>query len=78
MNEVGGIKMEPAITLSAVKKDNVMVWARGLVVRAEHEGVGLSRSWFATAERHGHRGPLRQRRRRPQLDGDAAASTASR
>jgi tricarballylate dehydrogenase len=53
MNKVGGIKMEPAITLSAVKKDNVMVWARGLVVRAEHEGVGLSRSWFATAERLG-------------------------
>lgn len=53
MNQTGGIKMEPAITLSAVRKDNVMVWARGLVVRAEHEGVGLSRSWFATAERLG-------------------------
>ena len=53
MKKVGGIKMEPAITLSAVKKDNVMVWARGLVVRAEHEGVGLSRSWFATAQRLG-------------------------
>jgi tricarballylate dehydrogenase len=53
MKDVGGIKMEPAVTLSAVKKDNVMVWARGLIVRAEHEGVGLSRSWFATAERLG-------------------------
>jgi tricarballylate dehydrogenase len=53
MNKTGGIKMEPAITLSAVKKNNVMVWARGLVVRAEHEGVGLSRSWFATAEAMG-------------------------
>ena len=53
MKETGAIKMEPAITLSAVKKDNVMVWARGLVVRAVHEGVGLSRSWFATAERMG-------------------------
>lgn len=53
MNEVGRIKMEPAITLSAVRKDNVMIWARGLVVRAAHEGVGLSRSWFATAERMG-------------------------
>jgi tricarballylate dehydrogenase len=53
MKRVVGIKMEPAITLSAVKKDNVMVWARGLVVRAEHEGVGLSKSWFATAERLG-------------------------
>jgi tricarballylate dehydrogenase len=53
MKKVGGIKMEPAVSLSAVKKGNVMVWARGLVVRAEHEGVGLSRSWFATAERLG-------------------------
>src|SRR5262245_42689968 len=53
MKETGGVTMEPAITLSAVKKDNVMVWARGLVVRAAHEGVGLSRSWFATAERIG-------------------------
>jgi tricarballylate dehydrogenase len=53
MKNTGGVKMEPAISLSAVKKDNVMIWARGLVVRAEHEGVGLSRSWFATAERLG-------------------------
>ena len=53
MNAIGKVKMEPAITLSAVRKDNVMIWARGLVVRAEHEGVGLSRSWFATAERMG-------------------------
>ncbi|MBR0706321.1 FAD-dependent tricarballylate dehydrogenase TcuA [Bradyrhizobium liaoningense] len=53
MKDTGGIKMEPAISLSAVKKDNVMVWARGLVVRAAHEGVGLSRSWFSTCERMG-------------------------
>jgi tricarballylate dehydrogenase len=53
MNKTGRVKMEPAITLSAVRKDNVMIWARGLVVRAEHEGVGLSRSWFSTAERMG-------------------------
>ncbi len=53
MHQTGRIKMEPAITLSAVRKGNVMVWARGLVVRAEHEGVGLSRSWFSTAERMG-------------------------
>lgn len=53
MKETGGIEMEPATTLSAVKKNNVMVWARGLVVRAAHEGVGLSKNWFATAERMG-------------------------
>ena len=53
MNRTGGIRMEPATTLSAVRKGNRLVWARGLVIRAEHEGVGLSRSWFATAERMG-------------------------
>jgi tricarballylate dehydrogenase len=53
MQETGGIKLEPAVTLSAVRKNNMMVWARGLVIRAEHEGVGLSRSWFATAEEMG-------------------------
>ena len=53
MSTVGKIPMEPAITLTGVRKGNRIVWARGLVVRAEHEGVGLSRSWFATAERMG-------------------------
>jgi tricarballylate dehydrogenase len=53
MNRVGGVKMEPATTLSAVRKGNMLVWARGLVVRAAHEGVGLSRSWFSTIEKLG-------------------------
>lgn len=53
MNEVGKIEMEPALSLSAVRKGNRVIWARGLVVRAKHEGVGLSRSWFATAEAMG-------------------------
>ncbi|MGA9866443.1 MAG: FAD-dependent tricarballylate dehydrogenase TcuA [Acetobacteraceae bacterium] len=53
MNRVGRVAMEPAVTLTGVRKGNKIVWARGLVVRAEHEGVGLSRSWFATVERMG-------------------------
>ncbi len=53
MNQTGRVKMEPAITLTGVRKENKIVWARGLVVRAAHEGVGLSRSWFSTAERVG-------------------------
>ena len=53
MHSVGKIPMEPAITLTGVRKGNRIVWARGLVVRAEHEGVGLSRAWFSTAERMG-------------------------
>jgi tricarballylate dehydrogenase len=53
MHEVGGVKMEPAITVAGVKRGNVVVWPRGLVVRAVHEGVGLSRTWFATAAKRG-------------------------
>jgi len=53
MNRVGNIRMEPATSLTGVRKGNKIIWARGLVVRAAHEGVGLSRSWFATAERLG-------------------------
>jgi tricarballylate dehydrogenase len=53
MNRVGGVKMEPAITIAGVRKGNMVIWPRGMVVRAEHEGVGLSRSWFATAEKMG-------------------------
>src|ERR1700720_3636002 len=53
MNRVGNIRMEPATSLTGVRKGNKIIWARGLVVRAAHEGVGLSRSWFATAEKMG-------------------------
>ena len=53
MNRVGGIPMEPAITLTGVRQGDKVIWARGLVVRAEHEGVGLSTHWFKTAERMG-------------------------
>jgi tricarballylate dehydrogenase len=53
MHEVGGVKMEPAITVAGVKKGNMVVWPRGLVVRAVHEGVGLSRTWFAAAAKRG-------------------------
>ncbi|MGD9827147.1 MAG: FAD-dependent tricarballylate dehydrogenase TcuA [Hyphomicrobiaceae bacterium] len=53
MHEVGKIKMEPAITIAGVRKGNMIVWPRGLVVRAQHEGIGLSKTWFATAEKMG-------------------------
>lgn len=48
-----GVPMEPAITLTGVRKGNKVVWARGLVVRAEHEGVGLSTAWFHRCEEVG-------------------------
>ena len=53
MHEVGGVEMEPAITVAGVKKGNTVVWPRGLVVRARHEGVGLSTAWFDCVERMG-------------------------
>ena len=50
MHGTGKIPIEPAVGLSGVDKDGVIQWQRGRVVRAEHEGVGLSTAWFATAE----------------------------
>src|SRR5947209_5568299 len=48
-----GIRFEPAITLGAVKVGGVIKWAKGAIVRAANEGVGLSRMWFTTAQRQG-------------------------
>jgi len=49
-HEVGGIPMEPSISLGGVRVGNVIKWPRGTIVRAEHEGVGLSKHWFKSAE----------------------------
>jgi tricarballylate dehydrogenase len=46
-----GIEMEPAVSLSAVKVGDTIKWSPGAVVRARHEGVGLSAMWFKAAER---------------------------
>jgi tricarballylate dehydrogenase len=48
-----GIVMEPALSLSAIRVGNTVKWPSGAVLRAEHEGVGLSRMWFEIAERRG-------------------------
>ena len=48
-----GIKMELALSLSGVKVGNVIKWPKGAIVRAEHEGIGLSTGWFRIAEEHG-------------------------
>ena len=53
VRDTGQVAMEPAIGLSGVEKDGVIRFQRGMVVRSEHEGVGLSGSWFATAEKMG-------------------------
>src|SRR5581483_8594066 len=48
-----GLRFEPAISLGAVKVGGVIKWPKGAIVRAVHEGVGLSRMWFALAQRLG-------------------------
>ncbi|HKV54976.1 MAG TPA: FAD-dependent tricarballylate dehydrogenase TcuA [Candidatus Binataceae bacterium] len=48
-----GIRFEPAISLGAVKVAGVIKWPKGAIVRAANEGVGLSRMWFAIAQRMG-------------------------
>jgi len=48
-----GIKMEAAVTLGGVVVDGKIKWPKGTVLRAEHEGVGLSKSWFEVAEKKG-------------------------
>jgi tricarballylate dehydrogenase len=48
-----GIHFEPAISLGAVRVGNLIKWPKGAIVRAAHEGVGLSRMWFASAQRKG-------------------------
>jgi tricarballylate dehydrogenase len=53
VRDTGNVPMEPAIGLSGVEKDGVIRFQRGMVVRSQHEGVGLSGSWFATAEKMG-------------------------
>ena len=53
MHDVGGVEMEPAVSVAAVRKGNSLVWLRGLVIRALHEGVGLSTCWFNTCEAMG-------------------------
>src|SRR5437899_1137533 len=59
MNRVGNIRMEPATSLSGVRKRNKIIWARGLVVRAAHEVTDrshrLSYPYGVMINRRGHR-----------------------
>jgi tricarballylate dehydrogenase len=52
-HEVGRIPMEPATTLSGIKVGNRIKWQKGAIIRAEHEGIGLSTHWFKTSEANG-------------------------
>jgi tricarballylate dehydrogenase len=52
-HDYGKVPMEPARTIAGVEVNGVIIWPKGAIVRAEHEGVGLSASWFKAAERDG-------------------------
>jgi tricarballylate dehydrogenase len=53
MHDHAAIPMEPAFSLGGIRVGNVVKWPKGAVIRAQHEGVGLSRSWFRCAEERG-------------------------
>ncbi|MGZ0188872.1 MAG: FAD-dependent oxidoreductase, partial [Alphaproteobacteria bacterium] len=53
MKETVGVPMEPATSLAAIKVGNRIKWQKGAIIRAEHEGVGLSTHWFKVAEEAG-------------------------
>ncbi|TFH50122.1 MAG: FAD-binding protein, partial [Lysobacterales bacterium] len=53
MHEHAAIPMEPAFSLGGIRIGNIVKWPRGAVIRAQHEGVGLSRAWFQCAQDKG-------------------------
>jgi tricarballylate dehydrogenase len=53
MHDHAGIPLEPAVSLAGIRVGNTVKWQKGAIVRAAHEGVGLSQSWFAAAAKQG-------------------------
>lgn len=50
MQDVGKHEFELARSVMGIKVGNQYKWPRGAIVRTVHEGVGLSATWFKTAE----------------------------
>lgn len=53
MQDVGRHEFELARSVMGIKVGNQYKWPRGAIVRTVHEGVGLSATWFKTAEAMG-------------------------
>jgi tricarballylate dehydrogenase len=51
MQNTGRMKFELALSVMGVRVGNEVKWPRGAMIRAVHEGVGLSKTWFETAEK---------------------------
>ena len=50
LQDVGKHEFELARSVMGIKVGNQIKWPRGAIVRTVHEGVGLSATWFKTAE----------------------------
>ena len=53
LQEAGRMEFELALSVMGVKVGNEVKWPRGAMIRTVHEGVGLSKTWFETAEKMG-------------------------
>ena len=53
MHDHAEIPMEPAFSLGGIRRGGVIKWPKGAIIRAQHEGIGLSARWFRAAERDG-------------------------
>jgi tricarballylate dehydrogenase len=53
LQDTGKHHFELAVSVMGVKVGNEFKWPRGAMIRTHHEGVGLSRTWFETAEKMG-------------------------
>ncbi|HET6492639.1 MAG TPA: FAD-dependent tricarballylate dehydrogenase TcuA [Burkholderiales bacterium] len=53
MQDSGRMAFELALSVMGVRVGNEVKWPRGAMIRIVHEGVGLSKTWFETAERAG-------------------------
>jgi len=53
LQDVGKMEFELAKSVMGIRVGDKIKWPRGAIVRTVHEGVGLSKTWFATAESRG-------------------------
>ncbi|MDB5808872.1 MAG: pyridine nucleotide-disulfide oxidoreductase family protein [Betaproteobacteria bacterium] len=53
IQEKGGMEFELAHSVMGVRVNGKIKWPKGAIVRVVHEGVGLSKTWFETAEQMG-------------------------
>ncbi len=53
LQDVGKHHFELALSVMGIRVGDKIKWPKGAIVRTVHEGVGLSKTWFKTAEKMG-------------------------